>query len=132
MSKGTIVKNSLLKDGVTSSVKIYDKIANSTISEGTATIQLSENQSIYKITPTADFTVSIDTSKLSIPENSAITFYLLVDESEATDAWQMTNADDFKWGNTSPTMTAMVKYLFAFSSFDGGQTWVANQMYSWE
>lgn len=124
--------NAINVDEYVQKFKMYDYIQDVTIADDTATVELEEDKNVYKVTPSADFDLEIDVSQLNINSNMMVTFYLLVDTSSANDACEISNADDFKWGNTSPTMTAMVHYLFAFSSFDGGQTWVANQMYSWE
>ena len=125
----------LLFDSLALKNDIYEKIKVLTESSGNYAITLEESYRCYKIVPTADFTVSFDISQLNIPANTMFSFYLLIDESAASDSWQVTQwgtGSNVQWGNTSPTMTAMVKYLFSFTTFDGGQTWVANQMYSWQ
>ena len=95
------------------------------------TIQLDKKYGAYRITnPSADFSLTIDASKLNLVNDELYDFVLIVDESGSNNAYQISNADDFEWGNTSPTMTAMVKYMFSFCTDDGGVTWVGNQMFS--
>lgn len=128
ISKGTIVKSgSNNGGGGGGSTKgiLFENIKE--VSAGT--VALDKNSSIYKVTPTANFSFDIDLTGLNIPANTAVTFYLLVDMTGGT--YDITWANSIQWGNTSPTMTAMVKYLFAFTTFDGGTSWVGNQMYSW-
>ena len=116
--------------GGSSSKGLFDKMETVSQTEATLALQINKKSSIYKVSPTSDFAFSVDLSKINIPQNSSCTFYLLIDMSGGT--YNITWADNIQWGNTSPTMTAMVKYLLAFTSFDGGTSWVGNQMYSWE
>lgn len=116
--------------GGSASNGIFDKMEDVSISEGALALAPNKNSSIYKVVPSADFSFSIDVSSLNIPANTAVTFYLLVDMTDGTH--EITWADNIQWGNTSPTMTAMVKYLVSFTTFDGGTSWVGNQMYSWQ
>ena len=110
--------------------KMFDPIKEITVSSGTATATLESDKQIYKVAPSSNFTFAIDITNLKVPSNSAITFYLLVDMTNGT--YDITWGNNVQWGNTSPTTTAMVKYLFAFTSFDGGTNWVGNQCYSWQ
>lgn len=95
------------------------------------TIELDKKYGAYRITnPPADFALTIDASKLNLENDELYDFVLIIDESGSNNAYQISNASDFEWGNTSPTITAMVKYMFSFCTDDGGITWVGNQMFS--
>ena len=110
---------------------MIDRIKTVSESNGAFTIPLDLNHSIYKIVPTADYTFNISIANIAVPPDTAITFYLYVDMSNSSNAYEATWDSSIQWGNTSPVMSALAKYLLAFTTFDGGTTWVANQMYSW-
>lgn len=93
-------------------------------------VALEKKYTNYMVKPTADGQVSIDTTSMNLEEGKQYSFYLYID---LTSGSHNITFDDTKieWGNTSPTMTAMVMYEFSFETIDGGKTWVANQMFSW-
>lgn len=98
---------------------------------GNISITLDKKFGAYRISnPSSDFALSIDASALNLNENELYDFVLIIDMSGSNQAYEVTWDSKIEWGNTSPTMTAMIKYMFSFCTDDGGKTWVGNQMFS--
>jgi len=96
------------------------------------TVALDKEHKAYKITtPTSDFSLAIDNTNCPIGYEIK-DFILIIDMTNSSQAYEVTWANNIQWGNTSPTMTAMVKYMFSFTTIDGGTTWIGNQMFSWQ
>lgn len=107
----------------------YD--ASKTLSpDSLVTVSLEDNITVYKLAPNQETTLVFDTSILNIPAGATSTFYLLLDMSGGTQTINFPAG--VQWGNTSPTMTADVKYLLSFMTPDDGVTWIGNQMFSYE
>lgn len=101
-----------------------------TQSGASISVSLEKKYTNYTVKPSADGQVSIDTSGMNLAEGKQYSFYLYIDLTSGS--YDITFDDTkIEWGNTSPTMTAMVMYEFSFETIDGGKTWVANQMFSW-
>ena len=95
------------------------------------TVTLEKGYGAYRInTPSADFNLTIDGSALGLTNQELFDFVLIIDMTNSSQAYEVTWDNKIEWGNTSPTMTAMVKYMFSFCTDDGGTTWVGNQMFS--
>ena len=112
---------------------IYEGIESEVIQQiqqDNSVINIALNNDIknYIVAPTADGQISI-TKSSKIVDGKLSYFYLFVDMRAGT--CELTWANNIQWGNTSPTMTAMVVYMFSFQTIDGGKTWVGNQMFSW-
>lgn len=103
---------------------IYDNVQ-----ESTGTIELTETNTVYKITPTAATTITFDTTNLRFINTKYVTFMLVLDMTNGlqTITWPV----NVQWGNISPTMTANVKYMFSFTKPAGENVWIGNQMFSW-
>lgn len=96
----------------------------------TQTITLANNITVYTIKPTGAITLAFSTENLTIPTNALTTFYLILDMSDGLQT--VTWPSNIQWGNITPTMTANVHYMFAFTKPYGANIWIGNQMYSWE
>lgn len=96
------------------------------------TVTLEKKYGAYRIVnPTQAFSLTIDGSGLNLNNGELYDFVLIIDMSGSSQAYDVTwDTSKIEWGNTSPTMTAMVKYMFSFCTDDGGTTWVGNQMFS--
>lgn len=96
------------------------------------TVTLEKKYGAYRIiNPTQAFSLTIDGSGLNLNNGELYDFVLIIDMSGSSQAYDVTwDTSKIEWGNTSPTMTAMVKYMFSFCTDDGGTTWVGNQMFS--
>lgn len=95
----------------------------------TGTINLSNNESIYKITPTAATTFVFDTSNLSIPESSSYTFEVSIDLSTL---YTLTFPNTVTWqGGEVPDLSETGMYLLVFRTMDGGSSWIGNLQGVW-
>jgi hypothetical protein len=106
---------------------VAENIKEITQSGASIDIALDKNRN-YKVAPSQDGAVTI-TNSSDIVDGKLSYFYLFVDMTGGT--YELTWDSKIEWGNTSPTMTAMVMYMFSFQTIDGGKTWVGNQMFSW-
>lgn len=101
-----------------------------TQSGASISVALEKKYTNYIVKPTANGQVSIDTTGMNLEEGKQYSFYLYIDLTSGS--YDITFDDTkIEWGNTSPTMTAMVMYELSFETIDGGKTWVGNQMFSW-
>ena len=105
-----------------------ENIKEITQSGASISVELDKKFRNYMVAPSADGAVSIVNSN-NIVDGKLSYFYLFVDMTAGT--YDLTWDSKIEWGNTSPTMTAMVMYMFSFQTIDGGKTWVGNQMFSW-
>jgi hypothetical protein len=96
----------------------------------TVDVVLEDTKTMYELAPNQDTTITFNTTNLTQKDNAWATFYLFIDMTEAQQAYEITWDSNIQWGNTSPTMTAMVGYLFSFTKVKGSNVLIGNQMFS--
>lgn len=104
---------------------IYDNVSYSL-----GTVYLTETDTVYIIAPTSNTTITFDTTNLNNLDTKFVTFMLVIDCTNGLH--EITWPTNVQWGNISPTMTSNVKYMFSFTKPAGENTWIGNQMYSWQ
>lgn len=110
---------------------IYNYV-NTLENNAIVTINLVDTKTIYELAPEQNTTIAFNTDNLSLlNENVEVVFYLYIKLLDQQQAWEITWPANVVWGNTSPTMSAMVNYKFSFCKPKGSSVWIGNQMYSW-
>lgn len=104
---------------------IYDNMQTSS-----GTIVLSETYTIYKVKPISDTTLAFNIDNLTNLTTKFVNFMLVLDFTDGLHT--ITWPTNVQWGNITPTMTANVKYMFSFTKPAGENTWIGNQMFSWQ
>lgn len=99
--------------------------------DATQTITLTNDNVIYKITPSGNISsMTFSLSSSGASATMAYTFELLVDMSSTarTIAWP----SNVTWqDNTAPDISAAGLYFFAFRTLDGGSNWLGNLQGKW-
>ena len=104
---------------------IYDNMQTSS-----GTIILLETYTIYKVKPTSDTTLVFNIDNLTNLTTKFVNFMLVLDFTDGL--YTITWPSNVQWGNITPTITANVKYMFSFTKPAGENTWIGNQMFSWQ
>ena len=100
------------------------------VAGATVDVVLEDTKTMYELAPNQDTTLTFNVTNLTQKDNAWTTFYLFIDMTDAQQAYEITWPSSVQWGNTSPTMTAMVGYLFSFTKPKGSNVWIGNQMFS--
>lgn len=97
--------------------------------EQNVVITLNPNDDIYEYTPTQNPNlISINVENLKVPNNSYITFELVINMSDTLYTINSASFDtNIKWlDNTVPTFNTAGVYYITFRSRDNGNNWIAN------
>lgn len=114
---------------VTPSLEVPQDIYNN-VEQSISSITLSETTTVYIVKPTSAETITFNTDNLRFIDTKYVTFRLVLDMTDGIQT--ITWPSNIQWSDSVPSMTETKKYMFSFTKPAGENTWIGNQMFSWQ